>query len=70
MNEKRRKMVAQALEKLQEARKLISDAKDGEQEALDETPEELQDVRMLEYIEQLEDIMDTIDSLITDLEAM
>ena len=64
MNKKRREDLGVALGMLSEARKLVSRAKDGEQDALDNTPENMQGGERYEKKEASVDALEEAESLI------
>ena len=73
MTKYRRKQLAKAVELLQEAQQIIEEVKDEEQEAFDNLPEPLQyserGEAMEEAISELEEVCDSMDGIISSVEA-
>lgn len=74
MNKQRRKMLAEAVDKLNEAMSIVEDARNDEQDAFDNMPESLQyserGEQMEENISYLEDATDQIDNAISTLQEI
>jgi hypothetical protein len=73
MNDKRRKAIAEIIEKLEALKENIDDVRDGEQEAYDNLPESFQHsikgANMVIAIEAIEGALEGIEDAITNLGA-
>ena len=65
MNATRRKQIAEAMTHIESAKLKLTDARDGEQEALDNMPENLEGSER--YL-RMEDVVDSLDSALDSLE--
>lgn len=74
MNKERRKIIEEAIEKINEANDLLATVRDEEQEAFDNLPEGIQmserGETMEQYISDLDEIIDTIYDGVSTLEEM
>lgn len=66
MNKQRRKEIAKAIDLIEQAREILENVKDEEQEAFDNMPESIQ---VSERGEQMEDYIYTIEEIIGNLDT-